>query len=423
MRKFLFLLLVAGLFFGLLNQSSAEEIAKEPGGRKCDKKIQEEKQIIEKSDKGLLSEIIKKFSFHGNLVGYYQDASKATIEGTPLKNSDGVGYVGNLEIFFQPMHNGELYLRVHSGEGNGADRDMEQAGAFFADLNTLNDDNTGDGDFDLLELYYTHRLFNDRLTFTIGKTEPVAFIDDNKFANCELGQFVGKPFVNDPVLDSENEFGPLVALGFSFSDQFFLVALAQSSSRPLAESDKKKEVENDVFERPFFATQAVYSPVINGFEGNYRLYGWIQTYDHPELTGNKVDKGWGLGLSIDQKVHEKVNLFGRFGYHDDKVYEVPWSWSVGTNIVGIIPTRNEDEVGFGVAGLIPNNDLPTDDLEYHFEAYYKIVLNKYFALTVDLQSIANPLGNNRNDDVFAGMLKGVIFFKKKEKSCTYQTDI
>jgi len=358
----------------------------------------------------LIAEKLGTLSIHGGVVGYYQGASKAKIGGESFENPDGAGYVADLELSFEPIENGEFYLRLHAGEGDGADRELEEAGALFADLNTMNDDNPGDGDFDLLECYYTHNFLDGRFFLSIGKTEPVVFIDDNEFANDEAGQFVGKPFVNDPVLDSEDEFGPLMAVGFTPSDRFCIVALAQSSSRPLAAEDEQKDIWDDIFEKPLFAGQLTYSPEVNGLEGHYRLYGWVQTYDHSEIDSADTDEGWGLGVSFDQKVHEKVGLFGRFGYHNEEVYEVPWFWSLGANITGLIPSRANDEIGFGVAGLKANDDLPEDDTEFHLEGYYKIVLSDHFALTSDFQYVVDPLGDSSNDDVFAGMLRGEFSF-------------
>jgi hypothetical protein len=290
------------------------------------KEAEEKKETLErKKESEAINLIAKKLgtlSIHGGVVGYYQGASKAKIGGTSFENPDGAGYVADLELSFEPIENGEFYLRLHAGEGDGADRDLEEAGALFADLNTMNDDNPGDGDFDLLECYYTHSFLDGRLFFSIGKTEPVVFIDDNEFANDEAGQFVGKPFVNDPVLDSEDEFGPLMAVGFSPSERFSLVALIQSSSHPLAAEDEQKDIWEDIFEKPLFAGQLTYSPAIGGLGGNYRLYGWVQTYDHPEIDGSGTDEGWGIGISVDQKINEKVGLFGRLGYHNEEVYEV-----------------------------------------------------------------------------------------------------
>jgi hypothetical protein len=253
-------------------------------------------------------------------------------------------------------------------------------------------------------------LFDNRVFLTVGKTEPFSFIDNNEFANNEISQFVGKPFVNNPVFDSEDEFAPLLAVSYSPSERFSLVVLVQSSSFPSLEEEMQKDKYEDIFERPLFSGQFTYSPVINKLKGNYRLYGWVQTYDHPTLRDDDTEKGWGVGLSCDQQITEKVGLFGRLGYHNEDVYEVPWFWSIGTNVKGLICSRADDEIGLGLAGLKANQDLPDDDTEFHLESYYRLVLSEYFALTGDIQYVANPRGDSGSDDIWAGMVRGEFSF-------------
>ena len=420
---FLFALSVYPVFNGAANAADADlveelEILKErivDLENKLDEqeKMAEEIHTAKEEAQGVrsfLKERLGALSIHGSVLGYYQGMNEPEIGGLEYENPNGAGFAADLELTFEPISNGEFYIRIHAGEGDGADRDIEGEGLMFADLNTINDDNPGDDGVSLLEVHYTQNLLDDRLFFTIGKTEPVAFIDDNAFANDEAVQFVGKPFVNDIVLDSEDEFGPILAIGVSPVDMISLVAVVQSSSRPLLEEGQQKSVWEDIFEDPFIAAQLTISPSLGGLEGNYRVYGWAQTYDHPMLTEDDTDTGWGFGISLDQKLTEQIGVFGRVGYHNEDVYEIPWSWSAGFNLCGIIPSRPDDEIGVGVAGLIPNEDLENDDTEWHFEGYYRIALTEYFAVTPDIQYVINPLGNEDNDAVFAGMLRAEFSF-------------
>jgi hypothetical protein len=379
----------------------------------------EEAKAEVKDIKDVIMERLGTLSIHGGLVGYYQGMTEPEIGGQDFDNPDGVGYVADVEFSFEPLKNGEFYMRVHAGEGDGADRDLEPDGGLFADLNTINDDNP-DGEFvDVLEAYYTHSFLDEMLFVSVGKTEQVVFIDDNAYANDENAQFVGKPFVNDPVLDSEDEYAPLLAVGFSPIENLSFVGLVQSSSHA-----GKKDKYSDIFTQPFVAGQVTFSPTIGELEGNYRLYGWGATYDHPDLTdANDMDRGWGLGVSLDQQITPDIGLFARAGYHNGDVYAVDWFWSLGANFTGLIPWRANDELGFGVAGLMANDDLDdavidtglllgddNDGTEYHFEAYYRIALAEFFAITPDLQFVLDPLGDSDNDNVFTGMIKTELSF-------------
>ncbi len=90
---------------------------------------------------------------------------------------------------------------------------------------------------------------------------------------------------------------------------------------------------------PFVAAQGTFKPAWAGLEGSYRVYGWAQTYNHSKIAGEGSEEGWGVGLSLDQKIRENVGLFGRFGYQNEDVYEVPWFWSAGTSLKGLLSSR------------------------------------------------------------------------------------
>ena len=394
---------------------------KEEEEKELRKDIEEVKEVKETIEE--IKERIGNISIHGGVVTYYQAGSSG--ENTALvsadnpeghfSNPDGAGYVADIELSWEPVKEGEFYMRIHAGEGNGADEILEEGGALFADLNTLNDDNPDDSEIDVLEAYYTQKLFEGMLSISFGKTEPFAFVDDNEFANDECSQFVGKPFVNNPMFDSEDEYGPIFAV--SFNPKFFkplkdvtFTALIQSSSWPRNEEERQKDKWSNFFRRPLIAGQITYSTSIRGMSGNYRLYGWVQTYKHEKIHGTGTDEGWGIGLSCDQYLTERIGLFGRFGYHNDEVYEVPIFYSAGAYIKGLIPIRKDDELGIGIAGLKANHAFQDHHTEYHGEAYYKFVFSENFALTFDLQYVENPLGNNDNNDIWAGMIRGEFSF-------------
>lgn len=383
-----------------------------------------------------LEERFGSLSIHGSLVGYYQGGSEADIHGSRFKGENNGGFAADLELGWEPIDDGFVTLRLHAGAGDGLDRLMEGNG-LLADLNTINDDNPGDQGVELLEACYAQKLFGDLLTVSVGKTQALNFIDQNAYANDEATQFVGKPLVNDPVLDAENEYGPLLALAVKPADGLELTAVVASTTRPLrtedldpaSGADDGKDGFANVFDTPFVAAQVSYNPRLLGLDGAYRLYGWSAAYERYKLADLNDDpaaprdtgKGWGLGLSLDQKITETVGLFARLGRHSGSVYASAWTWAAGLSADGLVPDRDKDTLGVGVAGLGSREDrlvLGSDQTyralggstEYHLEAYYRVVLSENLALTPDLQYVINPLGDSDNDGVFAGMLRGEFTF-------------
>jgi len=377
-----------------------------------------EKTIGEKIDE-VLGDRFGSLSIHGSIVGYWQGANEPEIGGVNFNSSNGAGYAADLELTFQPLEHGEFYMRLHAGEGQGADKDLAPSGALFANLNTIADDNPHGQFMNLLEAFYTHKFLNGGLSVAIGKTEQERFIDENAFANDEKTQFVGKPFVNNPVLDGENEYGPIIAATVSPLENLSLVALIASSSH-----GGRKDSWNNVQDQRFLAAQLAYSPKIGERAGHYRVYAWDATYDHPDLTHPDTDKpGWGVGLSLDQEIFEKVGVFARFAYNNKHVYPVEWFWSLGAGLKGVVPTRGDDVLGIGIAGLVATGDLDkatadtgflltgdNEGTEYHLEAYYRIAISEHVAITPDVQYVVNPLGDSHNDDVLAAMLRAELSF-------------
>jgi hypothetical protein len=358
------------------------------------------------------------FEIHGGLVGFVQGGTAGLIDGEKIGDPAGGGIAADLQLTYMPpltvFRTGRFFVRMHAGAGKGADKDLGDR--LFANLNTIADNSDvlekdSDKAFWLPEAYYAHEFLEGKFTFAIGKTEPAVFVDDNAFANNPNSQFVGKPFVNNPVFDSEDEYAPIVAASFSPIESISITVLAVSSSYPNASDERmQKSVYDSIFDQPLVAAQLGYSPKFGELQGNYRVYFWDATYDHVNSAGDTSSHGWGVGLSLDQQVTDWLGLFARLAYSDKNAFDVDWYWSAGANLKGIIPSREKDELGIGLAGLKGTVGPDNDGTELHTEAYYRIYLAENLAVSPDFQYVVNPLGNSHNDDVFAAMLRVEVSF-------------
>lgn len=378
-----------------------------------------------------LEERFGTLEIHGGAILYYQDSRTDALEGENADSPSGAGFAADLELTWKPalpvVEDGEFSVRIHAGNGSGADRTgggkIKPADVLLANLNTIADDNSDEDDdtgLRLLEAHYTHRFLEEKISIAVGKAEPLGFLDDNAFANDEGKQFIGKPFVNNSVLDSENEYTPLIGVRFAPWETLSFSLVGASTSRPLVEgsplADSSKSKYDNVLSTPFVGGQVTISPGLGGREGNYRVYGWYAGYDHAKLDAERnfrpgeKGKGWGLGLSADQKLTEGIGLFGRLGWNNEDVYVVKWEASGGVNLKGLIPGRNEDEIGLGVAALFPDGRFRADDPEVHLETYYRLAVTENLAFTPDFQYVWNPGGDSDNDPVFATTLRAEFGF-------------
>ena len=387
-----------------------------------------EKNIEEKIGEAL-EERFGTLEIHGGAVLYYQGSQVSQLNGENADSPSGAGFTADLELTWKPalplVEDGIFYARIHAGDGTGADRGGQPnnpVNVLLANLNTIADDNSGGNDtgLDLLEAHYTHQFFDKALSVTGGKAKNLLFLDGNAFANNDKKQFVGKPFVNNSVLDSESEYTPLLGGEFKPVELLALSVLGTSTSRPNVEgtplADTAKSKYDNVFSTPFLGSQLTVSPKLGELEGNYRLYGWYAGYNHSKLDNdrNPIDgrkaKGWGIGVSADQQVTPRIGLFGRFAWNNDDVYLVGWEASGGVNLKGLIPGRSEDNLGVGFAALTPGDRYSENDPEYHLEVYYRIAVTENLAFSPDIQYVWNPGGDSSNDGIFAGMIRGEFNF-------------
>jgi len=295
-----------------------------------------------------------------------------------------------------------MYVRARytqSGQGPSAEGGL---------LSNLIETDVGPDDYGkivLQKIMYTQHFLDQRLFLSLGKADPETFLDQNNYANDQRSQFSSQAFVDNPVFDDEDAYDPFLAAGGNPFKRLKVAAIIQSMSRPSLAGDEQTDPWDNLFNDPFVGAEATWSPEFRGLKGNYRLNGWGALYPHPLLDKAGHDDGWGIGISLDQEVHDKIGLFARAGHQNRRVYRTAWFWSCGTSMTGILPGRERDVLGLGVAGLKSDQENARNGTELHMEAYYRIRLNRYLFLSPDLQYIHAPLGNDSNQDVIAGMVR------------------
>lgn len=336
------------------------------------------------------------------------------IQGSPNANNAGQQHDKTLDaawssdIFIQKAFEqwGKAFIHLEPGQGHGAEEEL----SVFSNVNR--DQNNTDANVPVTEIWYEHYLFDKQVVLTGGKLDPANYIDQNQYAHDECNQFLGRMFKQNPAIEwpNDNTIGGRLTLAPNF---------AKYMSLEMTYFDADNDYEN-VFARPFVSTQLNLKPsMIFGWDpekwdGNYRFYWWLNDMTHEKLVaagetaGN--DKGrynYGVGFSIDQMVTDVFGVFGRFGWQRPDLLQastnpnaanVAGSWSGGVQMTGKYWKRNEDVLAFGVGQLFPSKHYKdafgAGAAEGHFEAYYKIRLFKWIAITPDFQVIWNPRGVN-----------------------------
>jgi hypothetical protein len=255
----------------------------------------------------------------------------------------------------------------------------------------------------------------EKLELTIGKMDFFGFFDQNSVAGDESRQFLNSIFVHNPLLDAGGQVG-MDANGFQpgFVASYLNRTQTPESWRVSMGAFGTSQGAN--YQRfvssPLIVAQAEYAPrMLMGQAGNYRAYLWRNGNGGNFDTGRASHSGW--GLSADQRVHENLALFGRYGKQIKGRVRFDQGLTLGGELNGGLWRRGGDAVGLAFGWLRASAEFRnaggTGDLagdgtgifayapsgtEQVVEMYYRYPLTRQFELSPDLQVIrrmgANP---------------------------------
>lgn len=166
--------------------------------------------------------------------------------------------------------------------------------------------------------------------------------------------------------------------------------------------------------------------------GNYRFGWWYDPqpktkFDRVKFIGQpaNIETGdVGFYTSLDQMVWKEqanpkdkqgLGVFARYGFAQGDRNRVAHFWSCGTQYEGLIPGRNADVLGFGMAQAILSEQYHehvrnTSDRETVYELYYLIQLTPWMFITPDIQVVTNPGGDRFGRDCITGGVRLKIVF-------------
>jgi len=336
-------------------------------------------------------DINDKFSLEGTLTGVYQygDWNAEDVDDTGRGAA-----VLDLGANFHPTDSDEFQVKLSFAAGNALNDIAPFSLVPYAD--DLEDDlkniNGRNRDY-LLKAWYKHTFTlseNTSLGITGGIIDSTAYIDDNKFANCEITQFMNEALVNATEVNLPSyDIGGVIELDIS-----------NVSIRALAMNTNYLSDVNNYKNYNFFALQLGYTVDTGLGEGNYRLLGFTTNNKFPNQDGTDYVNLYGFGISADQELGDIVGVFARLGWQDDRaVVASDAMYSGGLNINGKLWGREQDEAGIGYAYL-SGADKGDIDSTNVFETYVKFKILEYADISLDFQYMADDYKHEEDIDGF-----------------------
>ncbi len=317
-------------------------------------------------------EVNEKLSIETTVTGVYQWLKEAK---GGLSHEEKGSVALDARISFKPTEVDEFSARASFAKGNGLNKVFEKKGMFMLRPNAddLRDDlhNINNRSRDhLLELWYA-RAFNlpgnSTLKATLGILDGTAFIDQNRFANDELTQFMNEAFVNNPLAN-------IVSYDYGVALEFGKGPLGITLLGMTSKTEEHDDPRFDKKNYNYYSAQISYMVDTPLGEGNYRLYGFTTNKRFPDWNAEKKKALKGFGVSIDQDlIKNTLGLFVRLGFqNDDAEIDYKRMYSLGLTYKFCLFGKKDFTLGAGYAFLkapSKNDELKQTKV---FETYLSI---------------------------------------------------
>jgi porin len=243
------------------------------------------------------------------------------------------------------------------------------------------------------QLWWGQRFADGRLGIQIGKIDPGANINGNRFAGSGNTQFFGQPFATNPARSfPDNGFGfmiraeptDLLYMHFTMSDSD-----AVNNHSPFT----------TIGSHWLYAGEVGLRPRLEGLgQGNYRL----MLYERDASSASEF--GW--ALSFDQNLSNDYGVFLRYDGNDGDINAIQHLLSGGLSFLAPFGRPN-DQAGIAVSYTHPADHHLRD--EYSAEAYYRVQLTEGIELSGSAQLIQNPAASDQDTVAVFGLRLRVLY--------------
>jgi hypothetical protein len=304
------------------------------------------------------------------------------------------------EIDIRPTEVDEIFFKLGFAAGNGLNKVSPFTLATWGgDLeDDAKDINGGNRDY-LLTAWYKHTFAfgeDNNLRVTFGIIDARDYLADNGYADDEYTQFMNEVFVN-----AANTFVPSYDAGGVLE-----WAYGSWSLRGVYMNVGRNDDDNNF---NYGGVQLAYTAETGLGEGYYSILVDTTSDDFLNPQGSKKESQQVLLLNAGQQLGDVFAGWLRIGWsNDDAAVDYKALYSSGLNIIGSPWGRTDDNIGIGYAYVDGGNlDLRHTQVA---EAYYRLVVNDYLALTADVQYMQDKVKEGVSPEGFILGLRATTEF-------------
>ncbi len=364
------------------------------------------------------------FSLAPNLYTGYVHNYRGGLNTHNAHDWPGIAHY-NAELDFAKMKlipGGSFFFRAIQSWNDGIRGDV---GSLSTPYSTWG--SSGDNEILVDKWWYRQRLLDDRIELRLGKLlNVIDLYDASPYAGNMYTRFSNYWLVANPTIPVAKGIG--ANLKVWPTDWLYVQAGAMDPDQ-----NQRKTGFDTAFHGPcrfqgyweFGLTPKWDGP--NGkLPGQYRFGWWYDsrtktvfrnTLGGARRTATETgDVGFYVGFdqlvikeNDNPKDSQGLAIFGRYGYAHREVNRLAHFWSVGTQYQGLVPTRDKDILGFGVAQGIMSSVFRHElnsraDRETVYELYYAVEVFPWLTISPDFQVITNPGGlKDRRDAIVGGV--------------------
>jgi hypothetical protein len=247
-------------------------------------------------------------------------------------------------------------------------------------------DDIADGEFMIQELWYAHAVGRE-IYLLGGKLDASNIWDMNAFANTATEDFMAGSLIDSQAVIFP-ESGAGVNVQAKLADSLLIAAGIQQNNAV----ENSFNIDDLDLQQLFYGAELHWKTGASDTRaGNYRLLAFYSRKN------SKRDQG--LSLSADQRVGN-VGLFTRLTAADNEINPVSHFVSAGFALFPS-PARPNNQLGLGFSW----SKVDSGRNETVGELFYRFEINRFLALTPDIQLISNPAFANKSDNVWVANLR------------------